>query len=177
MVINNAKVLRRLTLSQHRTLKRVNNIPSVNVYLDTPSNVINMRDIFKGKRGVLFSVLGAFTPGCRNHIPEYLEHYEEFKSLGYDVIACVAVNDPFVMSAWAKSLNTKDKILMLADTKAEFAKAMKMDIDCQHIMGTIRSQRFSVVIEDNVIMRFNYEPDNTGLACLLCIKNMVKTPT
>lgn len=160
-------------VSQTRTyIKRGAAVPSVDLYLDTPNNTVNAHNLFKGKRGVLFSVLGAFTPGCQKHIPEYLEHYDEFKAEGYDVIACVAVNDPFVMSAWAQSLNCKDKVLMLADTHGEFAKAMKMDLDCRHIMGTVRSKRYSVVIEDSIIKGFNMEPDHGGLACLLCIHNL-----
>ncbi|WAR18295.1 PRDX5-like protein [Mya arenaria] len=161
------------SLTNKRTfLKKGIPVPSEYLYLDDPKNKVNAHELFKGKRGVLFSVLGAFTPGCQNHIPEYLDNHEKFKAEGFDVIACVAVNDPFVMSAWARSLNTNNKVLMLADTHGLFTKAMKMDLDCRHIMGTIRSKRYSVVIEDSVIKGFNMEPDHGGLACLLCIKNM-----
>ncbi|XP_045170469.1 peroxiredoxin-5, mitochondrial-like [Mercenaria mercenaria] len=170
------KLLASHVLSHRRNyIKKGQPVPSVNLYLDTPKNAVNAHDLFRGKRGVLFSVLGAFTPGCWKHIPDYLDHYDQFKAEGFDLIVCVAVNDPFVMSAWAQSLNTKDKILMLADTQAEFTKAMNMDLDCRHIMGTIRSKRYSVVIEDSIIKGFNMEPEDTGLACLLCIQNMKNT--
>ncbi|KAH3846152.1 hypothetical protein DPMN_088449 [Dreissena polymorpha] len=98
-------------------LKRGIPVPSVDLYVDTPNNKVNAHELFKGKRGVLFSVLGAFTPGCKTHMPEYLDNYDKFKAEGFDVIACVAVNDPYVVSAWAESLNTRNKILMLADPK------------------------------------------------------------
>lgn len=157
------------------SIKYGSSLPSVEVFVDSPSNPINVRDIFKDKKGVLFSVLGAFTPGCsQSHIPEYLENYDKFKAEGYEVIACVAVNDPYVMSAWGKDLQTEGKIMMLADTNAELTKAMRMELDCRHIMGTIRSKRYSVVIHDNVVKGFNGEPDHSGLACLMCIKNINK---
>lgn len=153
-------------------IKHGDPLPSVDLYLDTPNNKVNAHELFKGKRGILFSVLGAFTPGCKKHIPEYLEHYDQFKAEGFDLLVCVVVNDPYVVAAWAKSLDTKDKILMLADPTAEFTKAMKMDLDCRHIMGTIRSKRYSVVIENGIMKGFQMEPEDTGLACLLCIKNL-----
>ncbi|KAK3092333.1 hypothetical protein FSP39_001408 [Pinctada imbricata] len=147
-------------------------IPSVSVYEGSPDGVINPQELFKGKKGILFSVLGAFTPGCSlEHIPEYLQQFEKFKEEGYDLICCVAVNDPFVMAAWGKDVKAEGKIRMLADPAAEFTKALKMELDCTKPLGGLRSKRYSLVVEDAVIKSINTEPDHTGLACLLCIRN------
>ncbi|XP_060080311.1 peroxiredoxin-5, mitochondrial-like [Ylistrum balloti] len=176
-VVNKSNLLSRhlsagIITGQTRSLKIGNEIPSVNLYEDTPDNAVNIRDAFKGKKGVLFSVVGAFTPGCTEvHLPDYLDHYEKFKNEGYDLICCVAVNDPFVMSAWGKHVKAEGKIRMLADTQAEFTRALNMELDCRKVMGNTRSKRYSLVVEDGIIQSINMEPENTGLACLLCIKN------
>ncbi|OWF50395.1 peroxiredoxin-5, mitochondrial-like [Mizuhopecten yessoensis] len=176
-VLNKGNLLKRHLLvgfvtGQKRTLKIGNELPSVNLYEESPKDTVNILDLFKGKRGVLFSVVGAFTPGCTEvHLPDYLDHYEKFKNEGYDLICCVAVNDPFVMSAWGKQVKAEGKIRMLADTQAEFTRAISMELDCRKIMGNIRSKRYSMVVENGVIQSINTEPDNSGLSCLLCIKN------
>lgn len=156
-----------------RTFRIGEKIPPVELYPeDTPTKPLNAQELFKGKKGVLFAVVGAFTPGCSQaHIPEYLNNYEKFKEEGYDMICCLAVNDPFVMSAWADKLKTKGKIKMLADPQGKFTKAMKMDLNCTKLLGNVRSKRYALVIEDSVIKSVNTEPDHTGLACLLCIRN------
>ncbi|XP_064599868.1 peroxiredoxin-5, mitochondrial-like [Liolophura sinensis] len=156
-----------------RAMKPGNTLPDIELYDGSPSSPVNVRELYKGKRGVLFSVLGAFTPGCSQaHIPDYLSNYEHFKDEGYDLISCVAVNDPFVMDAWGKMVNPDGKIKMLADPRAEFTKAMNMELDCTKLMGNVRSKRYSLVIEDSIIKSCNLEPDHTGLACLLCIQNI-----
>ncbi|XP_056020923.1 peroxiredoxin-5, mitochondrial-like isoform X2 [Ostrea edulis] len=153
-------------------------IPSVDLYEDSPAEPLNAQELFKGKKGVLFAVVGAFTPGCsEKHIPEYLNNYDKFKEEGYDMICCLAVNDPFVMSAWGDKLKTRGKIRMLADPQGKFTKAMKMDLDCTKLLGNIRSKRYALVIEDSVIKSINTEPDHTGLACLLCIRNFRSSPS
>ncbi|CAL1530509.1 unnamed protein product [Lymnaea stagnalis] len=147
-------------------------LPNVNLYEGSPSNPISAIDLYKGKKGVLFAVVGAFTPGCTNsHIPDYLSLYEKFKEEGY-MISCVSINDPFVMEAWGKNTNAFGKIRMLADPRGEFTKALGMELDCKQLLGGIRSQKYSLVIDDGKIQSFNVDPEHTGLACLLCIKNM-----
>jgi 2-Cys peroxiredoxin 5 len=149
-------------------------LPDVNLYEDSPDNAISARQLYKGKKGVLFAVLGAFTPGCTNtHIPDYLSLYEKFKEEGY-MISCVSVNDPFVMKAWGISTNAAGKIRMLSDPRGEFTKVLGMDLDCKQVLGGIRSQKYSLVIEDGKILSINVDPEHTGLACLLCIKNMME---
>ncbi|XP_041352984.1 peroxiredoxin-5, mitochondrial-like [Gigantopelta aegis] len=148
-------------------------LPDVDLYEGTPTNKVNIRQLYKGKRGVLFSVVGAFTPGCtQSHLPEYLSVSSKFVDEGYDLITCVSVNDPFVMSAWGQSLKAEGKIRMLADPRCEFTKALGMELDCTKLLGGWRSRRYSVVVDDGVIRQIIEDPDNTGLVCLLCIKNM-----
>ncbi|XP_067938535.1 peroxiredoxin-5, mitochondrial-like isoform X2 [Watersipora subatra] len=142
-------------------------IPSVNLQESNPGDNVNIADLFKGKKGVLFAVPGAFTPGCsQTHLPGYVENADEFKKAGAGVIACVSVNDAFVMSEWGKANQTEGKIRMLADTNAEFSKAIGLSKDIPPLGGT-RSVRYSMVIDDGVVKFLNVEPDGTGLTCSL----------
>ncbi|XP_046577559.1 peroxiredoxin-5, mitochondrial-like isoform X2 [Haliotis rubra] len=141
-----------VTVNPKRYLRAGDRLPDVEVYGATPNDAINPAELYKGKRGVLFSVVGAFTPGCsESHIPEYISNHQKFKEEGYDVICCVAVNDPFVMNAWGKELKAEGKIKMLADTRGEFTRAMGMQLDCTKPLGGWRSRRYSIVVEDSVI--------------------------
>jgi alkyl hydroperoxide reductase 1 len=106
--------------------------------------------VFKGKRVVLFAVPGAFTPTCsENHLPGYLSKYGELKSHKVDLVVCIATNDIFVMSAWAKAANVTDKVVMASDGNGEFVSAMGLSFDLTVAkMGAMRSKRFAMVIED-----------------------------
>lgn len=116
------------------------------------------RDFFPGRKIVLFAVPGAFTPTCSNkHLPGFLELADEIKAKGVDVIACVSVNDVFVMEAWGKDCQVGDDILMLADGNAEFAKAMGVELDLTSNGLGIRSRRFAMVVEDGIITVLNIE--------------------
>src|SRR5262245_39284884 len=119
---------------------------------------ISTDDVFKGKKVVLFSVPGAFTPTCsKKHLPGYLERYQEFKQKGIDTIACLAVNDPFVMDAWSKAQGAEGKVLMLSDGNAEFTRQLGLEMDAsKYGMGT-RSKRFSAIVEDGVVKELNVE--------------------
>jgi peroxiredoxin len=119
---------------------------------------ISTDEIFKGKKVVLFSVPGAFTPTCsKKHLPGYLEKYEEFKQKGVDTIACLAVNDAFVMDAWSKAQGAEGKVLMLADGNGEFTKQLGLEMDAsKYGMGT-RGKRFSAIVEDGVVKELNVE--------------------
>ena len=119
---------------------------------------ISTDEVFKGKKVVLFSVPGAFTPTCsKKHLPGYLEKHDEFKQKGVDTIACLAVNDAFVMDAWAKSQGAEGKVLMLADGNGEFTKKLGLEMDAsKHGMGT-RGKRFSAIVEDGVVKELNVE--------------------
>ncbi|CAB4010034.1 peroxiredoxin-5, mitochondrial-like [Paramuricea clavata] len=146
-------------------------LPSIDVHEDTPGNNVNMGELFKGKKGILFALPGAFTPGCSaTHLPGYLEDFDKIKAKGIEVIACLSVNDPFVMAAWGEQHKTEGKIRMLADTTAEFTKAVEMDFDATPILGNHRSKRYSMVVEDGVVTALNLEPDGKGLTCSLSDK-------
>ena len=112
---------------------------------------ISTDDLFNGKKVILVSVPGAFTPTCsKGHLPGYVGHAEELASKGVDTIACMAVNDVFVMDAWGKDRGVGDKVMMLADGNADYAKALGLDFDASaHGMG-IRGQRFAIVVDDGV---------------------------
>lgn len=143
-------------------------LPNVTLYEGNPGNKVNAAELFAGKKGVLFAVPGAFTPGCSmTHLPGYVDNIDALKSKGAEVIACVAVNDPFVMEAWGKAHNADGKIKMLADPAGEFTKAVDMELDLAAVLGNMRSQRYSMVVEDGVVKSINAEPDGKGLTCSL----------
>jgi peroxiredoxin len=115
-------------------------------------------DLFKGKKVVLFSVPGAFTPTCdAKHLPGFLQNAEQLRSKGVDTIACMAVNDVFVMNAWGKHSNVGDKVLMLADGNGDYARALGLELDARGFgMGT-RGQRFAIIVDDGVAKEVNVE--------------------
>ena len=119
---------------------------------------ISTDDLFGGKKVVLFSVPGAFTPTCSaKHLPGFVQHAGDIKAKGVDTIACMAVNDVFVMDAWGKDQSAGDNVLMLADGNAEFSKALGLELDASGFgMGT-RGQRFSLIAEDGVVTHLNLE--------------------
>ena len=119
---------------------------------------ISTDDIFKGKKVVLFAVPGAFTPGCTlTHLPGYVVNADKIKAKGVDTIACMAVNDAFVMSAWGKSQNA-DEILMLADGNAVLTSALGLEMDASGFGMGKRSQRFALIADDGVITHLAVEP-------------------
>jgi peroxiredoxin len=108
---------------------------------------------------VLFSVPGAFTPTCSaKHLPGFLNNLEQLKAKGVDTVACMAVNDVFVMKAWAESSKATGKIEMLADGNGEYARALGLELDASKFgMGT-RSKRFSVIVDNGTVKQLNIEP-------------------
>ncbi len=114
-------------------------------------------EFFGGKRVALFAVPGAFTPTCSvRHLPSFVEKAGELKDKGIDAIACVSVNDPFVMSAWGLSDGSED-IVMLADGNGEFAQAAGLAMDASKYGMGQRSQRYSMVVNDGVVEQLNVE--------------------
>ena len=106
---------------------------------------------FAGRRVALFSVPGAFTPTCdAKHLPGFVQHAAELKAKGIDTIACLAVNDVFVMNAWGKASNVGDKILMLADGNAEYSKALGLELDATGFGMGIRGKRFAILADNGV---------------------------
>ena len=107
--------------------------------------------LFAGKKVVLFSVPGAFTPTCdARHLPGFIQHAADFKAKGIDTVACMAVNDVFVMKAWAKASAVEEKVLMLADGNAEYSKALGLDLDATGFGMGIRGKRFAIVVDNGV---------------------------
>lgn len=119
---------------------------------------LSTAELFGGKRVVLFSVPGAFTPTCHaKHLPGYLSLGAQLRAKGVDTIACMAVNDVFVMNAWGKASNVGENVLMLADGNGEYARALGLELDAKgHGMGT-RGQRFAMVVDDGVVTHLNIE--------------------
>ena len=114
--------------------------------------------LFKGKTVVLFSVPGAFTPTCdAKHLPGFVEHAAAIKAKGVDTIACMAVNDVFVMNAWGKSGGATDKVLMLADGNADYSKALGLELDARGFGMGLRGQRFAIIVKDGVATHVNVE--------------------
>jgi peroxiredoxin len=122
-------------------------------------------DIFKGKKVILFSVPGAFTPTCsKQHLPSYLNNYDKIKAQGVDTIACMAVNDPFVMDAWGKDRAVGDKILMLADGNGEFTKSLGLELDGSKFGLGTRGKRFSMVVNDGKVETLNVDESGYSLS-------------
>jgi len=115
-------------------------------------------ELFRAKRVVLFSVPGAFTPTCdAKHLPGFVQLADQIKAKGVDTIACMAVNDVFVMNAWGKHSGVGDKILMIADGNGTYAKALGLELDASgYGMGT-RGQRFAIVVKDGVAEHVDVE--------------------
>jgi len=119
---------------------------------------ISTDDIFAGKKVLLFAVPGAFTPGCSvTHLPGYVVNADKIKAKGVDTIACMAVNDAFVMDAWGKAQNAEE-LLMLADGNGEFTAALGLELDGSGFGLGTRSQRFAMIVEDGTVTHLNVEP-------------------
>ena len=136
-------------------------IPDVELKTMGPDGpqVVGTGEALGSGKVVLFAVPGAFTPGCSKiHLPGFVNGADDLAAKGVDKIACIAVNDPWVMEAWADSQGVGDKIVMLADGSGEFAKAMGLDFDGSAFGLGLRSQRYAAVIEDGIITKLEVEP-------------------
>ncbi len=143
-------------------------IPSLTLVKATPEGPqpLDTDSFFKGRKIALFSVPGAFTPTCSaRHLPSFVEKADELKAKGVDEIACTAVNDAFVLGAWAKASEAEGKVTMIADGNGEFAKALGLDADFNKFgMGT-RGQRWSALVDDGVVRQINVEePGGYGVS-------------
>ena len=119
---------------------------------------LTSEELFKGKKVVLFSVPGAFTPTCdAKHLPGFVQLADQIRAKGVDTIACMAVNDVFVMNAWGKASGVADKVLMLADGNGDYAKALGLELDARGFGLGLRGQRFALVMDDGVVTYANIE--------------------
>ena len=115
-------------------------------------------EIFAGKKVALFAVPGAFTPTCSaRHLPGFKDHLADFRAKGVDTVACVSVNDAFVMKAWGESQSVLGDILMLGDGNGAFTKAVGLEMDASGFGMGVRSQRYSMFVEDGVVKELNVE--------------------
>lgn len=115
-------------------------------------------EVFGGKKVALFGVPGAYTPTChKQHMPGFVSHAPELQSKGVDMIACTSVNDIFVLMQWAKDTGAEGKITMLSDGNADFARKLGLDIDLSSRGLGVRSQRYSMIVDDGVVKLLNVE--------------------
>jgi peroxiredoxin len=144
------------------SIKLGDRIPDFNFTVMTPEGPKprGSDTIFKGRKVVLFAVPGAFTPTCSlNHLPGFRDKAGDIISKGIDEIAVTSVNDVFVMDAWAKASDSKDKISFLADANGDFVKAIGLPLDLGGLGLGTRSQRYSMLIEDGIVKVLNIEPE------------------
>ena len=129
-------------------------LPSVTLRRLTREGVreVTTDEITRGKKVVLFAVPGAFTPTCsERHLPGFLENAEALKAKGVDTIACLAVNDPFVLGAWDKANQVEGRVELLSDGNAELTKALGLELDASRMGLGVRSRRYAMVLEDGVV--------------------------
>ena len=151
------------------TIKVGDRIPSVSFKWMGSESSLDVRssssdEIFKGKTVAVFGVPGAYTPVCsEQHLPGFVNHTDELIAKGVDAIACVSVNDPFVMQAWAREHNVSNEVMMLSDPEVEFTNAIGLSLDLSDFGLGYRSERYSMLVEDGVVTAINVE--NSTLAC------------
>jgi glutaredoxin/glutathione-dependent peroxiredoxin len=148
------------------TIKVGDHLPEATLRLITGDGPrpVTTAEFFKGKKIVLFGLPGAFTPTChKNHLPGFVANESAIKDKGVDLIAMTSVNDPHVLTAWAKASGTEGKITFLSDGNADFAKAAGLDFDASAGGLGIRSKRYSMLVEDGIVKKLNIE-DSPGKA-------------
>jgi peroxiredoxin len=135
-------------------------VPEVVLKHMTPDGIkdISITELLDGKKVILFGLPGAYTPVCStSHLPGFVREADKLKAEGVDTIACISVNDPFVMAAWGEAHGATDKVLMLCDTEAKLTTALGLDLDLSGIGLGTRSQRYSMVVEDGRVTSVNVE--------------------
>jgi peroxiredoxin len=143
-----------ITREDAMTIQVGDRLPAISLKQLTPDGIkdVAITDLTSGKKVVLFAVPGAFTPTCsEKHLPGFIDLADDITAKGVDAILCVAVNDPFVLSAWEKARNVGGKVQMLSDGNAEFARALGLDFDGSAVGLGTRSKRYAMVVDDGVV--------------------------
>src|SRR5580692_13104543 len=143
------------------TIKVGDKIPSVTLHYLTTDGMISVAsdEFFAGKKVALFALPGAYTRTCSSrHLPGYVGNSDALKAKGIDEIACLSVNDAFVMNAWGKEHDAGGKVTMLGDGSCEFTEAIGLTVDRREAGMGIRSQRYSMIVKDGVVAELNVEP-------------------
>ncbi len=142
------------------TIKVGEKIPSVKLHEMTADGIkeVTTDEFFGGKKVVVFGLPGAFTPTCSaKHLPGFVAKADDIRAKGVDAIACVSVNDPFVMDAWGKAHEADGKVVMLADGNGDFARAIGLDQDMSARGFGLRSRRYAMIVEDGVVRSLHVE--------------------
>jgi peroxiredoxin len=151
-------------------------LPSVTLRQVTPEGPkeITTDEFFRGKKVALFAVPGAFTPACsQRHLPGYVEKAADVRAKGVDEVACVAVNDPAVLTAWGKDQRCEGKVTMLADGSGDFARALGLELDLTKAGLGMRSKRYSMLVDNGVVKSLNVE-QSPGQVELSGVEAMLK---
>ena len=157
-------------------LKENDNVPNSEVFVleNGEPTKKNIENLLKNKRAVIFGLPGAYTSVCSaKHLPGYVNMYQQYKDKGIDHIICVSVNDPFVMGAWGKENNVADKIIMMGDPFLNFTKAIGAEVDKSSRGLGIRSNRYTMLVEDMKVIKLQEEKD-TGSCEISAAENFLK---
>ena len=137
-------------------------------------NKIKIEELLKSKKAIIFGLPGAYTSVCSaKHLPGYINMYQKFRDKGIDLIICISVNDPFVMNAWGKENNVGDKIIMIGDPFLNFTKAIGAEVDKSARGLGVRSNRFTMLVDDMKIIKLQEEKD-TGSCGISAAENFLK---
>ena len=142
------------------TIQEGDKLPEITLstMTDEGPKPLSVLELCQGKKVVLFAVPGAFTPTCSvQHLPGFIQNVSQLKEKGVDTVACISVNDPFVMSAWGKDRGVGQDVLMIADGNAEFTKAIGLEMDGSGFGLGTRSQRYAMIIDDGVVTKLHVE--------------------
>ena len=151
-------------------------IPNVDIFVIEKGEPVkkNSQTLLKGKKAVIFGLPGAYTSVCSaKHLPGYINMFDQYKEKGIDFIICISVNDPFVMNAWGKENNVGDKILMIGDPFLNFTKAIGADVDKSTRGLGIRSNRYTMLVDNFIVVRLQEEAD-TGSCEVSAAENFIK---
>ena len=157
-------------------IKENDQIPNSEVFVMENDDPVrkNTQELLKNKKAVIFGLPGAYTSVCSaKHLPGYVKMYDEYKNKGVDHIICISVNDPFVMNAWGKDHNVGEKILMIGDPFLNFTKAIGSDVDKSARGLGVRSNRFTMFVDNLKIVKIQEEKD-TGSCEISAAENFIK---